>query len=181
MTHATDKTINALAGIAYSYAIELHEASIKADYDELEHIARKITERLKAKLHAALEGHQAATPGAEPLVRYCPGCGIVGPVEGEYLDCCPDGNEARMIPEALARKCHDTFRLAVDGAILEQGDALDAARYRWLREQQWNESHLFVVSGGKLQVKLGTNCPSLDGLDATIDAALAALPAKGGA
>lgn len=65
MTHATDTTVNALVGIAYSYAVELIEASIRADYDELEHLARQITERLKAKLRAALEGHQAAAPDIE--------------------------------------------------------------------------------------------------------------------
>lgn len=65
MTHATDTTVNALVGIAYSYAVELNEASIRADYDELEHIARQITERLKANLHAALEVHQAAAPNIE--------------------------------------------------------------------------------------------------------------------
>ncbi|WP_423457996.1 hypothetical protein [Ottowia sp. VDI28] len=50
---------------------------------------------------------------AEPLVRYCPGCGSVGPVDSKYRDCCPDGNEARMIPQALAEKCRDTFKIAV--------------------------------------------------------------------
>lgn len=65
---------------------------------------------------------------AEPLVRYCPGCGSVGHVDSKYRDCCPDGNEARMIPQALAQKCHDTFRLAVEGATAApaaQGDAQD--------------------------------------------------------
>ncbi len=64
MTH-TETTVNALAIIAYDYAVEVHEASCRADYDELEHIARQITERLKAKLHAALEGHQAGAPDIE--------------------------------------------------------------------------------------------------------------------
>lgn len=171
MTHATDKTINALAVIAYSYAVELHEASIRADCDELEHIARQITERLKANLHAALEGHQAATPGAETLVRYCPGCGIVGPVEGEYLDCCPDGNEARTIPEALARKCHDTFRLAVDGAFATQtaptahGDIVNEA----IRCAAWLEH---VAAGGdvvEIDGLAGTSAAELRRLSAMVD------------
>ncbi|OMG79324.1 hypothetical protein [Achromobacter xylosoxidans] len=50
---------------------------------------------------------------AEPLVRYCPGCGSVGPVGDEYRDCCPDGGEARIIPAPLAEKCRDTFKIAV--------------------------------------------------------------------
>jgi hypothetical protein len=51
--------------------------------------------------------------GAERLVRYCPGCGSVGPIEDTYQDCCPDGGEARMIPESLAEKCRSTFKIAV--------------------------------------------------------------------
>lgn len=46
----------------------------------------------------------------------------------------------------------------------------DAERYRWLRVQQWNKSNLFVVAGGKERIKLSTDCPSLDRLDAAIDA-----------
>lgn len=49
----------------------------------------------------------------EPLVRYCPGCGSVGPVDGKYRDCCPDSGRARMIPEPLANQCRDTFQIAV--------------------------------------------------------------------
>lgn len=49
----------------------------------------------------------------EPLVRYCPGCGSIGPVDNKYLDCCPDGSDARMIPQALAEKCQHTFRSAI--------------------------------------------------------------------
>lgn len=56
----SDATVNVLAGLAYSYAVELHEATRDADYSELEHVARQITIQLKAKLHAALEAHQAA-------------------------------------------------------------------------------------------------------------------------
>lgn len=56
-------------------------------------------------------GQPAAS--AEPLVRYCPGCGSIGPVPEQYRDCCPDGSDARMIPQSLAEKCRDTFRVAV--------------------------------------------------------------------
>lgn len=57
--------------------------------------------------------YAAPQANAEPLVRYCPGCGSVGPVESEYRDCCPDGGEARMVPAPLAEKCRDTFKIAV--------------------------------------------------------------------
>lgn len=53
-------------------------------------------------------------------------------------------------------------------------DAEDAARYRWLREQQHYSSNMFVVSGSKDQIRLGTYCPSLELLDFDIDAAIAA-------
>jgi hypothetical protein len=53
-------------------------------------------------------------------------------------------------------------------------DARDAERYRWLRGQQWNESTLFVVAGHRSLVRLGTDCPSGERLDAAIDAAIAA-------
>lgn len=62
----------------------------------------------------SLELAYAAPPArAEPLARYCPGCGSVDPVGDEYRDCCPDGNQARMIPARLAEQCRDTFRLAI--------------------------------------------------------------------
>jgi hypothetical protein len=55
----------------------------------------------------------------EKLIRYCPGCGSVGDVEARFRDCCPDGPEARMIPEKLANKCRDTFQIAVRNMISE--------------------------------------------------------------
>ena len=60
----------------------------------------------------------------EPMARFCPGCGSVGPVPEKYRDCCPDGDKARMIPEALARHCHDLFHLALSAP----GDALHPQR-----------------------------------------------------
>ncbi|KNE23849.1 hypothetical protein [Achromobacter spanius] len=68
----------------------------------------------------------APQASAEPLARYCPGCGSVGPVEDEYRDCCPDGNQARMIPARLAEKCRDTFRLAIQ-TLLADAAANDSA------------------------------------------------------
>lgn len=60
----------------------------------------------------------------EPMARFCPGCGSVGPVPEKYRDCCPDGGKARMIPEPLARHCHDLFHLALSAP----GDALHPQR-----------------------------------------------------
>lgn len=51
-------------------------------------------------------------------------------------------------------------------------DKRDAERYRWLRKQHWNEAELCVVARPKDAVKLGYDCPSLDRLDAQIDAAI---------
>ncbi|CAG4900440.1 hypothetical protein [Paraburkholderia saeva] len=61
--------------------------------------------------------------------------------------------------------------------LYEAADALeelqrDAERYRWLREQHWNDADMFVVTGSNTRVHLGTYCPSLDLLDIAIDAAL---------
>lgn len=47
----------------------------------------------------------------------------------------------------------------------------DAARYRWLRSQDWDTSQLFVVKQ-PTEIRLGTDCPSRDRLDAAIDAAI---------
>lgn len=47
----------------------------------------------------------------------------------------------------------------------------NAERYQWLREQHWHNSNMCVVINPKAQVKLGTQCPSLDRLDILIDEA----------
>ncbi|CUJ67946.1 hypothetical protein [Achromobacter sp. 2789STDY5608628] len=62
----------------------------------------------------------------EPLVRYCPGSGSIGPVESEYLGCCPDGGEARMVPAALAEKCRDTLKIAVKSLLADAAANDDA-------------------------------------------------------
>lgn len=55
-------------------------------------------------------------------------------------------------------------------------DAKDAARYRWLREQDWFSSPLCVLRDPKKALTsgkgLGADCPSRERLDAAIDAAL---------
>lgn len=67
--------------------------------------------------HVALA---APEPKAEAMVRFCPGCGSVGPVPETYRDCCPDGKKARMIPASLAAHCHDLFQLALEAAPAAQ-------------------------------------------------------------
>jgi hypothetical protein len=53
-------------------------------------------------------------------------------------------------------------------------DAQDAARYRWLREQDWFDGALCVLRDPKKVLTsgrgLGADCPSRDRLDAAIDA-----------
>lgn len=68
---------------------------------------------------------QKLTP-AEPLVRYCPGCGSIGPVETQYRDCCPDGSEARLIPQPLAEKCRHTHRVAVKAMMANTANTKQA-------------------------------------------------------
>lgn len=87
-------------------------------------------------------------------------------------------------PELVSDEDAEKARVAIDRAVqaAKQGagqDARDAARYRWLREQQWDSASLFVIDGGKERVRLGTDCPSLFRLDAAIDAAIAAAPKEG--
>lgn len=65
-------------------------------------------------------------------------------------------------------------------ALPASEDARDAARYRWLREQHWNESNVAVVLAPKKAVKLGYDCPSGQRLDEIIDAARSASASKEG-
>ena len=65
-------------------------------------------------------------------------------------------------------KAHNALMARV--ADLEQAIRTDAARYRWLRSQNWNDGVLGVVVNPKTAVKLGHDCPSHDRLDDAIDA-----------
>lgn len=47
----------------------------------------------------------------------------------------------------------------------------DAERYQWLRMADWWDSPLCAVRNPAKQVKPGSDCPSRDRLDDTIDAA----------
>lgn len=51
------------------------------------------------------------------MLRFCPGCGSVGQVPDTYMDCCPDGTDARLIPASLANKCRDLFQMALATAL----------------------------------------------------------------
>lgn len=51
--------------------------------------------------------------------------------------------------------------------------AKDAGRWRKFREMNWHNSPIVAVMGPKMNVRLGTDCPSVDRLDDIIDAALA--------
>lgn len=71
----------------------------------------------------------------------------------------------------------DEFKQLVYDHMLDSlnapaSQALDAARYRWLRKQNWNDGELAVVVDPKKSVRLGHDCPSLDRLDAAIDDAM---------
>lgn len=90
----------------------------------------------------------------------CPGIkkGITRP--------CPkfEDPDLRNVNEATARAAR-----AAEAAVQRK----DAERYRWLRAQNWNDGLMCVVARPAASVKLGSDCPSLIRLDATIDAAIA--------
>lgn len=54
-----EKLVNELAGMAYSYAVELDAATRDADHGELEEVARRITAKLKDAMRKSLSGAQA--------------------------------------------------------------------------------------------------------------------------
>ena len=90
-----------------------------------------------------------------------------------FYDCPPvrDGNAYEG--EALGRWI--SWQAATERATA-QPDAKDAARYRWLREQDWFNGDLCVLRNPKKVLTrgsgLGADCPSGSRLDAAIDAAI---------
>ena len=48
----------------------------------------------------------------------------------------------------------------------------DAERYRHVRSLNWNEATLCVVVNPKDAIKLGHDCPTLERLDAMVDASM---------
>ncbi len=105
--------------------------------------------------------------GSETLIRYCPGCGSVGTVEGNYRDCCPDGGRARMIPEPLAKQCRDTFRLAINAVCASPQPVIapDQADFgpesdtpeKWAAVKAWSEKPVIAP----IESKRGTDAQIL--------------------
>jgi hypothetical protein len=87
-------------------------------------------------------------------------------VEQEEID---DDQMAASV-ESLHAKMADLRSTAAP--VAPQDDARDAARYRFLRRQQWEKASLFVVSGAKQSVRLGTYCPTSERLDDLVDAGI---------
>ena len=85
-----------------------------AEEGEPSKVAReKLIEYIHAHFAAPVAQSTAGAAKGQKVVRYCPGCGSVGPVESKYRDCCPDGNVAFDVPEEFAKQCHGTFSLAL--------------------------------------------------------------------
>lgn len=76
-----------------------------------------------AALAAEVERLRKDAGHTEPMTRFCPGCGSVGDVPKKYRDCCPDGSNSRVIPEKLAKQCHDLFQGALQAAMADKGGA----------------------------------------------------------
>lgn len=77
--------------------------------------SKEFLEATGGDARAALASKPVPAQPVEPMTRFCPGCGSVGEVDyTKHLDCCPDGMQARIIPEQLARQCHDLFHAALD-------------------------------------------------------------------
>lgn len=119
-------------------------------------------EELKARAVVA----PAAKPVAEVVAQDTRHCGHARAIEHLY----PVKTEADLLP--VGTKLYTVPPLHPTGK--GGTDAEDAERYRWLREQQWNEADMAVVCHPKKSVKLGFDCPSGQRLDDAIDAALLA-------
>ena len=103
---------------ATAQAHDDHQALIQEMDAEIAALERTVVDQTVVITELREAGQHAAS--AEAFVRYCPGCGSIGPIENKYRDCCPDGNESRMIPHGLAEKCQVTFRFAIRDMLAEQ-------------------------------------------------------------
>ena len=64
----------------------------------------------------------------------------------------------------------DSSIITLSALIAERAELKrDAERYRWLRDQDWHDSPLCVISNPKHSVKPGSDCPSRERLDHKID------------
>lgn len=50
----------------------------------------------------------------EDRVRYCPECGLIGPVNVNFRDCCPDGNMAVKVPPLVAEQARIGFMSQIE-------------------------------------------------------------------
>ena len=64
-----EKLVNELAGMAYSYAVELDAATRDADHGELEAVSRRITVKLREAIRKALSGAQAVPAFPAPTLK----------------------------------------------------------------------------------------------------------------
>lgn len=95
----------------------------------------KLVENMASQ--AALTVHpkmMISYPVLEPLVRYCPDCGSIGPVPATARDCCPDGQHARMVPENFAKSCRETFMRYI------AQPAAQTSKLNWRELTAWWES-----------------------------------------
>lgn len=63
-----------------------------------------IMEKLQEAEHLVNEAKRG-----EKLIRYCPACGSMGPIEKDHLTCCPDSDEAEMISKKIAEQASVGF------------------------------------------------------------------------
>ncbi len=80
------------------------------------------------------------------------------------LQCCGLESRERVPAEVALQR--------IKNACAPTPDEIDAARYRWLREQHWSSAQLCVVMDPKDAVKLGRTCPSREYLDIAVDDAM---------
>lgn len=66
---SVEKLVNELAGMAYSYAVELDAATRDADHGELEAVSRRITVKLREAIRKALSGAQAVPAFPAPTLK----------------------------------------------------------------------------------------------------------------
>ena len=112
-----EKLVNELAGMAYSYAVELDAATRDADHGELEAVSRRITGKLREAIRKALSGAQAVP--AFPAIK---GAWITG----GYVIVTPAGSgpdKAQAVKAAILTAAHAS--LAHEAAL---DAAIDAAR-----------------------------------------------------
>ena len=102
----------------------------------------------------------------------------------DTIHTCTPTDLVRKLEQEIERLRHDIERhIAIASEHATECERLraelaeckmDAERYRWLRAQHWATSNLTAVRNPQQALRLGSDCPSGERLDALIDAALAA-------